>query len=100
MTPERVVDLRTRTILRVLLIVLAVAVALEVVWIARHILAWVLVAVFLALALDPLVRLIQRRARVGRGLAIALAYLLVLVVVAAVGATFVPKLIDEVNGFV
>ena len=32
--------------------------------------------------------------------AIAIAYLLVLIVVAAVGATFVPKLIDEVNGFV
>jgi predicted PurR-regulated permease PerM len=100
MTPERVVDLRTRTILRILLIVLALAITLEVVWIARHILSWVLVALFLALALDPLVRLIQRRTRVGRGPAIALAYLLVLVVIAGVGATFVPKLIDEVNGLV
>ena len=53
--PERVVDLRPRTILRVLLIVLAVAVTLEVVWIARHVLAWVVIALFLALALNPLV---------------------------------------------
>ncbi len=34
---ERVVDLRPRTILRVLLIVIAVAVTLEVIWIARHV---------------------------------------------------------------
>ena len=49
------VDLRPRTILRVLLIVLAVAITLEVVWIARHVLAWVVIALFLALALNPLV---------------------------------------------
>ena len=77
MKPQRVIDLRTRTILRVLLITLLVAATLEVLWISRHILSWVLlVAVFLALALDPLVRWIERRVRVGRGLAIAIAYLL------------------------
>jgi hypothetical protein len=43
-TPERVVDFRTRTVLRVLLIVLCVAITLEVVWIARHVLAWVVIA--------------------------------------------------------
>ena len=100
MTPERVVDLRPRTILRTLLIVLAVAVALEVIWIARHVLAWVLIALFLALALDPLVSWIERRGKLARGPAIAVAYLIVLVVIAGVGATFVPKLVDEVNGFV
>ena len=97
---ERVVDLRPRTILRVVLIVLAVAAALEVVWIARHVLSWVVIALFLALALDPLVGWIQRRSSLPRGPAIALAYLIVLLVIAAVGATFVPKLVDEVNGFV
>ncbi len=100
MTPERVVDLRTRTILRVLLIVLGVAVSLEVLWIARHILAWVVIALFLALALNPLVGWIERRGRIPRGPAIVIAYVIVAIVVAAVGATFIPKLIDEVNGFV
>ena len=100
MTPERVVDLRPRTILRVLGIVLLVAVTLEVVWIARHVLAWVVIALFLALALDPFVGWIERRARIARAPAIGLAYLVVIVVIAGVGATFVPKLVDEVNGFV
>jgi predicted PurR-regulated permease PerM len=100
MTPERVVDLRPRTILRVLLIVLAVSITLEVVWIARHVLAWVVIALFLALALDPLVGWIERRGRIARGPAIGLAYVIALIVIVGIGATFVPKLVDEVNGFV
>ena len=100
MTPERVVDLRPRTILRVLLIVVSVALVLEVIWIARHVIAWVVIALFLALALDPLVGWIERRGHLKRGPAIALTYLIVLVVIFAVGASFIPKLVDEVNGFV
>lgn len=100
MTAERVVDLRPRTILRVVLIVLAIAAVLEVVWIARHVISWVVVALFLAMALDPLVSWIERRGRIARGPAIALTYLVVLIVIAGIGATFVPKLVDEVNGFV
>ena len=100
MTPERVVDLRTRTILHVLLIAISVAVVLAVLWAVRHIIAWIVIALFLALALDPLVSLIERRTGLGRASSIGVAYLLVLVAVVAIGATFVPKLVDEVNGFV
>jgi predicted PurR-regulated permease PerM len=99
-TPERVVDLRPRTIMRVLSIVLLVAIVLEVVWISRHVLAWVVIALFLALALDPFVGWIERRAHLGRAQAIAVAYLVLILVIAGIGATFVPKLVDEVNGFV
>jgi len=86
--------------MRVLLIVILVAVTLEVIWIARHVLAWVVVALFLALALDPMVGWIQRRGKLGRGPAIGVTYLVILIAIAAVGASFIPKLIDEVNGFV
>jgi predicted PurR-regulated permease PerM len=99
-TPERVVDLRARTILRFLAIVIAVAVTLGVLWIARNVISWVVIALFLALALDPLVGWIQRRGRLGRGPAIGLTYLVLILVIAAVGFTFVPKLVSEVNGFV
>ena len=37
--PERLVRLRARTVLSVLGIAIAVALALEVIWIARHVLA-------------------------------------------------------------
>jgi predicted PurR-regulated permease PerM len=99
-TPVRVVEFRARTIVRILLIALLVALTLAVFWIARHVLAWVVIALFLALALDPLVGFIQRHTSLNRGAAIGLTYLIVIGVIVAVGATFVPKLIDEVNGFV
>jgi predicted PurR-regulated permease PerM len=99
-TTERIVDFRVRTIMRVLLIFLSVAILLEVVWIARHVIAWIVIALFLALALDPLVNWIERRGRLRRGPAIGVAYLIVLAAIIGVGATFVPKLVDEVNGFV
>ncbi|HEX7082972.1 MAG TPA: AI-2E family transporter [Gaiellaceae bacterium] len=100
MNAERVIDLRPRTILRTLLIVLAVAVVLEVIWISRQVVSWMVISLFFALALDPLVSLLQRRLRLGRGVAIGVAYLIVLIVIVGVGASFVPKLVDEVNGFV
>lgn len=96
----RLVEFRSRTVLRILGIAIAVAVVLEVVWISRHVLTWVAIAVFLALALDPLVCWIERRGRIPRAPAIAVAYLLVAIVIVGVGATFVPKLVSEVNGFV
>ena len=43
---------------------------------------------------------IQRRTKLGRGAAIGVAYLICAIAIVAVGATFLPKLIDEVNGFV
>jgi predicted PurR-regulated permease PerM len=100
MAPERVVDLRPRTILRVLGILILVAIVLEVVYVARHVISWMVISLFLALALDPLVALFQRRLRLGRATAIGVAYLLVLIAIAGIGATFIPKLVDEVNGFV
>jgi predicted PurR-regulated permease PerM len=100
MAHHRVVEFPSRTILRTLLIVVAVAVALEVIWIARHVVAWVVIALFLALALNPLVGWIQRHTPLNRGSAIGVAYLLVLIVIVGIGWTFVPKLIDEVNGLI
>jgi predicted PurR-regulated permease PerM len=97
---ERVVEVRTRTVLRILAIAIAVAVVLEVLWIARHVITWVLIALFLALALDPLVSWIQRWSKLGRGLAIAASYLLLALVITGIGLTFVPRLVREVNGFV
>src|SRR5258708_7161198 len=98
MAPERVVDFGTRTVLRVLALAICVGILVELVWLSRGVLAWVVIALFLALALDPLVGFIQRRGRLRRGPAIAAAYLLVFAVLAGVGATFFPELIHQGNG--
>lgn len=97
---ERIVRFRARTILAVLGIALAVAALLQIVWLAKQVLTWVLIALFLALALDPLVNLLMRRGIRRRGLAIGVTYLLVALVVVGLGATFVPTLVDEVNDFI
>ncbi len=98
--PERLVRFRLRTVLALLGTVIAVALALEVIWIARHVLTWILIALFLALALNPAVEWLQRRGVKGRGVATAITYLLALIVVAAIGYTFVPTLVHQVNDFV
>ena len=97
---ERIVRFRARTIFAVLGIVLAVAAVLQVIWIARQVLTWILIAAFLAVALDPLVRLLMRRGIRRRGLAIGVAYLLVAAVFILLGATFIPTLVNEVNDFI
>ncbi len=103
MLPERTLDrfvrFRVRTVLGLLAILLVVFVALWVVWVARHVLVWVLISVFLALALDPLVRWLQRRGIRRRAMAATTAFLLVFAAFAAVAAAFVPTLIDQVDTF-
>lgn len=97
---ERIVRFRARTILAVLGIVLAVAALLQLLWIARQVLTWIVIAAFLAVALDPLVNLLMRRGIRRRGLAIAATYLLLAIAAGGLGATFVPTLVSEVNDFV
>jgi hypothetical protein len=58
---ERVVLVRPRTVAMSVLVLLAVALALWVVWLARQALTWVVVAMFLAVALDPAVSALERR---------------------------------------
>jgi predicted PurR-regulated permease PerM len=97
--PERLVRFRSRTILAILGIVLAVAIALQVIWLARQVITWILIAVFLALALNPAVNWLQAHGIRRRGLAAATAYLGTMAALAGVGALFIPTLVDEANSF-
>jgi predicted PurR-regulated permease PerM len=99
MTPERVVAFRPRTVFTVLAIVLAVAAALEVLWIARHVVSWIVIAVFLTLAINPFVEWLERRGIRRRGLAVTVAYLTVLLAIAAIGALFIPTVVHQVSDF-
>src|SRR5256714_9922790 len=97
---ERLVRFRASTILAILGMVIAVAILLETIWIARQVLTWILIALFLALALNPAVDWFQRHGVKRRGLAAGLTFLLVIGAIAGLGALFVPTLVHEVNGFV
>jgi len=96
---DRVIRFRVRTILAVFALAIAVWTVLHVISVARHVLVWVAVSIFLALAMNPLVELLQRRGIKRRGLAAGTAFLLVIVVIAGIGALFIPTLVDNVNKF-
>ena len=96
---ERIVRFRVRTILGVLGLVIAVWALLRIVSIARHVIIWFLIALFLALAINPLVEWLQRRGVRSRGLASASAFLLVLLTLALISALFIPTLVRNVNNF-
>ena len=100
MPPERIVRVRARTVLAVLGIILAVAATLQLLWMAKQVLTWILIALFLALALDPAVEFLVKRGIRRRALAIGTTYLLLFIGVAGLGVSFIPTLVGEVNDFV
>jgi predicted PurR-regulated permease PerM len=96
---ERVVRFRPTTILALLGITIGVFLVLELVWIARQVLTWVLIAVFLALAMNPAVNWFQSHGVRRRGLATGITTVVVLAGFTLLGLLFIPTLVDEVNGF-
>jgi predicted PurR-regulated permease PerM len=97
---QRLVRFRLRTLLSILATIIAVGIVLEIIWISRHVLTWVLISVFLALALNPAVEWFMRHGVPRRGWAAALAYFLTLAFFVGIGFTFVPTLVHQVNEFV
>jgi predicted PurR-regulated permease PerM len=73
---------------------------LEVVLIARHVLSWIFIALFLALALNPAVDWFQAHGIRGRAAATGVTFVLTLTAIAAIGATFVPTLVHQTNQLV
>jgi len=98
-TPERVVRFPARTVLTVLAIVIAVWTLLHVLIITRQVLTWILVALFLAIALSPAVDWLQVRGVRRRGYAVGLTALAVAGSIALIGWLVIPPLVDQVNEF-
>ena len=84
----------TRAILHVLAVVGGVVLLLWLLWVSRGVLTWLAIAAFLAVAINPLVTLLQRRMKLRRAAAILVVYLLLTAVVAGAALLFVPPLID------
>jgi predicted PurR-regulated permease PerM len=96
---ERTVLVRPRTVLSVLGIGLGVAVVVWVLWSARNVVGWIVVAILLAIALDPAVQFF-----VGKGMRRVYAALLAFAIaVVAIGGLFylvIPPLVDQITEFV
>jgi predicted PurR-regulated permease PerM len=100
MAPERVVQVRARTVALVAGVLVGVAAALWLVYTARHVIVWILVALFLALALNPAVEWVQGRGVHSRGAAVAIVYTTVVTVLAALVAAFAPTVVHQVDSFI
>ncbi len=99
-TPElRVVSIRPRTIFVFLGIAILVGAALMLVYLAWHVLTWILIAIILAAALNPAVEFFERRG-LKRGWATALVFLLVILGLTGIGLLIVPPLVREIRDFV
>jgi predicted PurR-regulated permease PerM len=98
-TPERTVLVRPRTVLTVLGIALGVGVALWLFYAARGVLGWILIAAFLAMALNPAVEALEQRG-VRRGRAAGLVYLCAVVAIAGLSYLLIPPLVGQITDFV
>jgi predicted PurR-regulated permease PerM len=97
---ETWIRIPVKTVFTVLLVILAGWILIDIVAIARDVLVWIVIAAFLALALNPLVEVLQARGVRRRGTAVGITFLLVLAALGGLGGIFVPTLIDQVNEFV
>ncbi|MBI2684581.1 MAG: AI-2E family transporter [Actinobacteria bacterium] len=87
-------------IVRMVLTVVVVLAVLWVAWVSRGVLVWAAIAAFLAVAIDPLVRIGTRRFGMPRAAAIALVFLVGLLVVAGAALLFIPPMVDAARGLV
>ena len=87
-----------RTVVMVLAITVGVLLLLVLGYLAWAAITWLFIAAFLAMALNPLVELVERRG-LGRGTAAAVVFVGGLIVVGGLGYLFIPALIDEATEF-
>src|SRR3954467_1300317 len=87
-----------RTTVRVIFIAIAIFAALYFLYLIRNVLGMLFIAVFLAIALGPIVELLVRR-KIKRTLAILLTYLMMLGLVFGLGLLVVPPIVSGVNDF-
>jgi predicted PurR-regulated permease PerM len=86
-----------RDIVRIVLVIVGIMVLLYLLWLLRKPISWVLVSIFLAVALSRPVDRLARRMK--RGFAIAIVYIGLLLVPILLIALIVPPLITEANNF-
>ena len=88
--------LGTRTIVRTVLTVVAIVLALYLIFILRRPLTWIFIAGFLAIALSgPVAFLVQRGVR--RGLAVTIVYITLILVPFLIIAALVPPIVEQGN---
>jgi predicted PurR-regulated permease PerM len=92
-------QVRPVTVAVVVFTALAILAGLLLLWQLGQIVRWLVIAIFLAVAITPLVGWLSRH-RLPRGLAILVVYLGLLLLFAGLGALVLPPLVDQVQALV
>ncbi len=100
MGQERVVRFSVRTVFAVIALVIAAWALLTMIAVTRGVITWLLVALFMAMALNPLVDWFMRHGVKKRGHAVGITSVITLLAIAAIGYAFIPTLVGQVNDFV
>jgi predicted PurR-regulated permease PerM len=98
-TEARIVKLRPQTVFLVIGLTVLVGFALLLVYLAWNVLTWILVALFLAIALNPAVEYFERRG-MKRHWAASLVFALALLTLTGIGFLVIPPLVTQVTDFV
>ena len=100
--PRPVVDVHAapsaKAVLRVVLTVVLVVLTLYLIFLLRKPLTWIFIAGFLAIALSGPVNFLSRRMK--RGLAIALVYVVLILLPVLIGAMLVPPVVEQLNNLI
>src|SRR5687767_7321881 len=83
----------SRIVFRAVLVVVAVALALYVIYLLRRPLSWIVIAAFIAVAVSGPVNVLSQHMK--RGLAIAIVYLTLILIPIGVAAVIVPSLVSQ-----
>ncbi|MBA2740643.1 MAG: AI-2E family transporter [Actinobacteria bacterium] len=98
--PEvRVVTLRSRTVLLLIGLTVLASVTLLLAYLAWQVLTWILIALFLAAALNPAVQFFERRG-LSRAAAASLVFAMTLLALTGIGFLVIPPLLAQVSDFV
>ena len=90
--------LSARTVLRVVVIVVTVVFTIYLIFLLRRPLTWIFIAGFLAVALSGPVSVLERHMR--RGPAIALVYVVLILIPIVIGAMLIPPVVEQVNNLI
>ncbi len=88
-------ELTARSIARIVLIAVAVLLTIYVIYLLRKPLSWLVIAAFIAVAAAGPVNVLQRRMK--RGFAIAIVYLVIILIPIGLSALLVPPIVGEVE---
>ena len=97
MPPVRLATPSLKGVLRIILIVVACALGLYLLWRVRTVVRLVGISLFLGLALIPVVDALDRRIRIPRTLIILLVYVALAAAIVLIGVVVVPSVIKEVG---